>query len=554
MITAPYDQEHLREYMELEAWSFARGVRHPVSIRWQELRNRLPSEFVSRTDRSREDMRKNLPSELLSKIDQSREDMSFEAFNPSPAHAQSLADELLGMAMMGTVFTGTRGELDTLIEKLNSIEDQSELGEYVEELYIQLIAEDCHELNFFHLFLVYDDAVLSQRLQLRQANAHQYEQESAHLMAITREDGERASRLPNKSRIMGTHHDLVVKTLRKHTEALALPLGRKVGSPGHAVAREYLLHRLERMHLAPFHGESFELTYEGPHPNTKELQKFYNLVGVIPGKDRTLPPILLGAHYDSVIAAPCVDDNATSVALNLALAEYYALRPLDRDLILAFFDAEEPPFFLGPAMGSRRFCEDYCKDLRFAAVIVSDLIGHDFSVTDLSLPPLVDVVAPHFRKLLAVMGAETCPLFPEIVEKAAKRSKGLGVFPTLSRYVGPVSDHAAFERAGFPILFLSCGQGKHYHSPKDDLEWINFDKLGRITAFVADLIEQINATPRHPETGPRDPFDVDIRMLRDALGLALPLGLKALGREIPTSREELDSLIENALSNKLKHQ
>lgn len=154
---------------------------------------------------------------------------------------------------------------------------------------------------------------------------------------------------------MSTHHDILVKNLRKHSQALALPLGRKVGSNGHAVTRDYLNHKMKRARLEPFHGDSYELCYEGIHPLSKEPQSFTNLVGVIPGKNRALPPILVGAHYDSVIDAPCVDDNATSVAQTLVIAETYTLRPLERDLITAFFDAKEPPFFLGKTMGSRRF-------------------------------------------------------------------------------------------------------------------------------------------------------------------------------------------------------
>lgn len=357
------------------------------------------------------------------------------------------------------------------------------------------------------------------------------------------EDRERASRLPNKSRLMTTHHDLVVKSLKKHTQALALTLGRKVGSPGHAVTREYLLERMKATRLIPFHGDSFELCYERPHPNTKQPQKFHNLVGVIPGKDRTLPPILLGAHYDSVIAAPCVDDNATSVAMNLAIAEEYWLRPLDRDLIIAFFDSEEPPFFLGETMGSRRFCEDYCADIQFAAVIVSDLIGHDFHPSDLGAPPTLDTLLPHLGKLVCVIGAESNPAFPAIVKTAAARSKGIRVFPTLHRYIGPVSDHAAFANAGQPFLFLSCGQGRHYHSPQDDMEWINFEKLARITSYVADLIEQINAMPRYPAPGQCDSFDTEMEMLRDALGMTLPIVLKYFNKKLPASREELDAML-----------
>jgi len=351
---------------------------------------------------------------------------------------------------------------------------------------------------------------------------------------------------------MNTHHDLVVKSLKKHTEALALPLGRKVGSPGHAAAREYLLHRMKKNRLVPFFGDSFEIHYNMPHPNTRQPQDFYNLVGVIPGKDRTLPPILLGAHYDSVIAAPCVDDNATSVAMNLAIAEEYSLRPLDRDLIIAFFDAEEPPFFLGETMGSRRFCEDYCQDIQFAAVIVSDLIGHDFQPSDLGAPPTLDTLLPHLGKLVCIMGAESCPAFPSIVEAAAKRSKGIRVFHMLHRYVPNMSDHAAFAQAGQPFLFLSCGQGQHYHSPQDVMEWINFDKLGRITSYVADLIEQINALPRSTPAGPCEPFAIEMKMLRDALGVALPIVLKYYKRKLPTSRQELDAMLPAAVQDSIR--
>ena len=51
---------------------------------------------------------------------------------------------------------------------------------------------------------------------------------------------------------MNIHHDILTRDLKKHTQALALPLGRKVGSPGHEVTREYLLDRMKKMHLIPF--------------------------------------------------------------------------------------------------------------------------------------------------------------------------------------------------------------------------------------------------------------------------------------------------------------
>jgi len=346
-------------------------------------------------------------------------------------------------------------------------------------------------------------------------------------------------------------HKILVERLTQHSQALALPLGRRVGQPGHDVARDYLLKQMERIGLALFHGDSFELTYELPHPNGGKLTTFTNLVGVIPGRDRSLPPILLGAHYDSVIDAPCVDDNATSVAHNLVLAGHYALQPLERDIIVAFFDAEEPPHFLGKTMGSRRFCEDYCGHIDFGAVIVTDLVGHDATDVDLPVPGPVMAMLPHLKNLVGVMGSESNGTFPAIVEAASKEAKKLRVMTTLHGYVGGVSDHAAFSKAGQPFLFLSCGMGRHYHTPQDTMEWINFDKLAHITAFIADLVERIDATPADADRSPTDPFEVEMRMIRKAIGPALPIALKYFGLKMPESREELTQLVDDLSHGKI---
>lgn len=347
---------------------------------------------------------------------------------------------------------------------------------------------------------------------------------------------------------MNAAHETLVRALERHAEALALPRGRRVGQPGHDVARDYLLGQMQgNAALVPFAGDSFELGYERPHPNTRGPQQFTNLVGVIPGKDRSLPPILLGAHYDSVIDAPCVDDNATSVAHNLVLAEHFAPRTLERDLVVAFFDAEEPPFFLGPCMGSRRFVEDHCRGRKFAAAIITDLVGHDATDSHL-FPPQARAMQPHLGQLVAVMGMESDAVLPPIVEAAAAEIEELRVLALLHEHVGPMSDHAAFADAGHPFLFLSCGQGYHYHTSEDTMDWINFDKLARITRFIAVLVERIDRAPFDAWRGPVDPADTEARLLRKALfdGSALPPGLLSP----PSTREELDAFIQGLLGGR----
>ncbi len=336
----------------------------------------------------------------------------------------------------------------------------------------------------------------------------------------------------------------LIQRLTADTTALAMREGRRVGQPGHEKALRYLTQRLAELNLTPWKGGQFALTYELPHPKTKKRQAFTNLIAVIPGKDRSLPPLLLGAHYDSVIDAPCADDNATSVALNLAIAEEFAGGKLERDLIIAFFDAEEPPHFLGKTMGSRRFVEDHCRDIAFAGVIVSDLIGHDLKLADLGVAiPGVDFLLPQVGKIVFVLGAESDAAFPEIVEEAAAETNGIKVFPTLSRYIGAPSDHMAFEQAGHPTLFLSCAQGRFYHNEKDDLAWINFKKLACITEFVAACIRKIDESPGGATTEVADTVDFEVRMIRQAVGPVLPLLLKRYGVAMPTTREEMDALI-----------
>jgi hypothetical protein len=101
---------------------------------------------------------------------------------------------------------------------------------------------------------------------------------------------------------------------------------------------------------------------------------------VIAGTDRRLPPLIIGAHYDSVIAAPSADDNAAAVAIALSSATALGATPRARDIVIALFDAEEPPYILGPDMGSVRFCASQTDAPAVHAALVLDLVGHGFTL------------------------------------------------------------------------------------------------------------------------------------------------------------------------------
>ena len=114
---------------------------------------------------------------------------------------------------------------------------------------------------------------------------------------------------------------------------LALPAGRRVGQHGHRVAEDWVIEQFIRLELMPYAETGFALLY------TVEGKKFTNLVALIPGRDQSISPLLIGAHYDSVIDAPCADDNAASVALTLEVAAQIRPGQLKHDLIIAMIPA-----------------------------------------------------------------------------------------------------------------------------------------------------------------------------------------------------------------------
>ena len=99
----------------------------------------------------------------------------------------------------------------------------------------------------------------------------------------------------------------IVDALKTEVYAFAQPEGRMSGTKGHRLAGTRLAARLTDLGLDSYRPGAFEIPYiDAEFPGTE----FRNIVAVIPGRDRSLAPVLIGAHYDTVIPHPCADDNA----------------------------------------------------------------------------------------------------------------------------------------------------------------------------------------------------------------------------------------------------
>ena len=325
-----------------------------------------------------------------------------------------------------------------------------------------------------------------------------------------------------------------VASLRADVAALALPEGRMVGTSGHERARDFLCKRMSSLGLERYNGaDNYALTYESGG------QRFYNLVGVILGADRQARPVLLGAHYDSVIDAPCADDNAAAVAITLAVAERLRATPPARDVIVAFFDAEEPPYFLSQAMGSVRFVLDQMDMRGVGLALIQDLTGHDVS---LPLPGVGGVALTKLRDLVFMTGAESHPRLADLVRGCLGRTD-LPLVATLNRHIGDMSDHYAFRTMGMPYLFFSCGRWEHYHQHSDTPEKLNYEKMARIAALLTDVTLACAQCDLPKATQDADTAAFEIELLEKSLGALLPVLLRLVGVQRLGGRADLDTLV-----------
>ena len=306
--------------------------------------------------------------------------------------------------------------------------------------------------------------------------------------------------------------------------ALTADGGRNVGSPGHERARDFIVTRLAELGASQYSGDSFLQPY-GP-----EASRFANIIATIPGTDPAKEPILLGAHFDTCGDIPGADDNAAAVAILLGVAESIQKTVCDRSVVLAFFDAEEPPYFQTSMMGSIRFYEDQRTGPVHAAIIL-DLVGHDVPVEGL-------------EDLLFITGTESDPGL-EMAVRHSEPESGVRTVPTLNSYVGDLSDHHIFRENERPYLLLTCGRWEHYHMPTDTPDKLSIGKIEAVANYVVTLTESLCKSSLDGPFLGNETLRTEIYFLDKNI----PPTLRDLGIYLPLStRSDVDRLVSLLMS------
>ena len=288
--------------------------------------------------------------------------------------------------------------------------------------------------------------------------------------------------------VAGTARDDRLRLMRDRVEYMASPEleGRAPGTPGGILARSYVEEAFADLDLRPAGDDGYRQSIPAIGGA--------NLLGVLPGSgplaDRY---VVLAAHYDHIgvnfgKVHPGADDNASGVAVLLDVASRLSEGHHEgRSVLVASFDAEEPPHFYTENMGSVHFVANPTVPLdRIDMMLCLDLIGH-------ALGP--DMLPAEVRNSVFLMGAEKSPGVGAMVDGIdaagmVARRLDSDIFP-------PLSDHYAFQLAGIPFLFLTNGRDRYYHTPEDTAEKLAYGKMLGLADYLADLIGDLAVHDRY---------------------------------------------------------
>jgi len=209
-----------------------------------------------------------------------------------------------------------------------------------------------------------------------------------------------------------------------------------------------------------------------------------NILAALPGDVGRW--IVVAAHYDHLgrIGRDVfrgADDNAAAVAVLVDVARGLAARrPGGRGVLFAAFDGEEPPHFLTPAMGSEHYARHPAVPVeRTDLMICMDLVGH--ALGSAGTPgPVADS--------LFCLGAERGAGLADEVDRVAAAEPGLMVRRADAEAVPPLSDYAAFWRRRVPFLFFTAGRWRHYHTPGDTPDLLDYPKMAATARWLESFV------------------------------------------------------------------
>lgn len=266
--------------------------------------------------------------------------------------------------------------------------------------------------------------------------------------------------------------------------------GRFPGTKQNNEAAKYIQKYFRKYGLQPF-GKSYFQPFkvfikEGINKMKSDSVTTQNVVGFMEGSDEKLKNefIVIGAHYDhwgwggqesgskkkeAFAIHNGADDNASGVSALLCILEEVSKMKTKpkRSIIFISFSGEEEGL-----IGSKYFVNHLPVPKEAVKVMLNmDMVGR-----------LND------KKELYMGGAGT---FPNGVELMKKLQENSGLNPVV--HAGDVggSDHVSFYKASIPAIGFHTGGHPQYHTPEDDIEFINFEGGALVSKYIFNALISI---------------------------------------------------------------
>lgn len=267
-----------------------------------------------------------------------------------------------------------------------------------------------------------------------------------------------------------------------------MSLGPRVpGSPAHGSLLDMLEDRL-RSHTSAILRQDFQVLFRG------RSIACTNLIGAFRSAHASSGPLLLGTHYDTrpradrdpdparrELPIPGANDGGSGTAVFQHMLDWLSRQELSRDVLVAFFDAEDLGNIDGKefSIGAEWCARNPPWGAPPAEVVVLDMVGgagmvFDVDAHSLMFPPSRRLTTEMFR-----LGS----------------SRGWKPFtagkPEQVKYI--IADHYPFVRRSIPACLLIDLDYPQWHTQEDTPEAMSAESLGITEAALVTYVSRFRA-------------------------------------------------------------
>lgn len=235
---------------------------------------------------------------------------------------------------------------------------------------------------------------------------------------------------------------------------------------------------------------------------------FTNYVAEISGSRKPTEIIVVGAHYDTMFG-PGADDNASGVAVVLALAEALKNEKPDRTLRFVAFANEEPPSFWTEQMGSLVYARGLkAKNENVVAMLSVEAVGY-YSEKENSqnYPRPFSLFYPSTGDFVGFVGnihsrSLTRRVVRSFRSSARIPSEGAALPGSVKLFGQPVglqgidwSDHWSFWQVGYPAVMVTdtaVFRNPWYHHMKDTADTLDYERMSLVTTGLESVLRDLS--------------------------------------------------------------